>query len=59
MGHLIDGIKEGVGNLRSWMVKYVKRYANSAAHILVREAFSCVIDRVLVEKKFKTVFMIL
>jgi hypothetical protein len=44
---------------KSWMVKYVKRYANSAAHILVRKAFSCVIDRVLVEKKFKTVFMIL
>ncbi len=32
------------------MVEHVKRAANSTAHILVREAFSYVIDRVLVEE---------
>jgi len=50
MGHLIDGIKEGLGKLRSWRVEHVKRAANSTAHILVREAFSYVIDRVWVEE---------
>jgi hypothetical protein len=50
MGHLIDAIKEGLGKLRSWRVEYVKSDANSATHMLAREAFSCVINRVWVEE---------
>jgi hypothetical protein len=34
MGHIIDGIKEGLGVLRSWSIEHVKREANFAAHIL-------------------------
>jgi hypothetical protein len=43
-------IKEGLGKLRSWRVEYVKSDANSATHMLAREAFSCVINRVWVEE---------
>lgn len=46
MGHLIDEIKEVLGKLRLWRIEHVKRDTNSAAHILAREVFSCVIDKV-------------
>jgi hypothetical protein len=59
MGHLIDGIKEDLGKLRSWMVEHVKRAANSTAYILARETFSCIIDRVWVKKNSTFEYMLL
>jgi hypothetical protein len=46
MGHLINGIKDGLSKLRSLSVEHVKRDANYAAHFLAREAIFSVIDRV-------------
>lgn len=37
IGHLIDGIKEGLRKLRSWRIEHDKRDANSAVHSLARE----------------------
>jgi ribonuclease HI len=49
-GHIVDGIKLGLSQLRSWQINHVKRDANSAAHVLAREAIKNVIDRVWVEE---------
>jgi len=38
---IIDfSFKESLGKLRSWRVEHGKRNANSAAHVLAREAYS-------------------
>jgi hypothetical protein len=46
----VDSIKLGLSQLKSWQINHVKRYANSAAHVLAREAIKNVIDRVWVEE---------
>jgi hypothetical protein len=38
IGHLIDEIKEGLHQLRSWRIEYIRRDANYATHSLAREA---------------------
>jgi hypothetical protein len=59
MGHLIDEIKEVLGKLRSWRIEHVKRDANFVAHILAREVFSCVIDKVWDEEISNCIYDIL
>jgi len=55
MGNLINGIKDGLGKLRSWSIEHVKRDANYAAHFLACETIYSVIDKVLVEEISKCI----
>jgi hypothetical protein len=42
MGHIVDEIKMGLRQLRSWSVAHVNRTANLAAHTISREViFLC------------------
>lgn len=57
-GHIVDGIKIGLRQLRSWKIIHVKRDMNSAAHIPAREAIMSIIDKVGL-KKFQIASMVL
>ncbi len=46
------------GQVKIENVEHVKRAANSTAYILARETFSCVIDRVWVEKISHCIYVI-
>jgi hypothetical protein len=35
---LVEGIKMGLNQLRSWKIEHVKRDANKATHIIAKEA---------------------
>lgn len=48
-GHIIDGIKLGLCQLRSWRIKHVKRDANTTAHTIAHKAILCIINRVWLE----------
>jgi hypothetical protein len=55
-GHVVDGIKEGLNQLKSWRIAHVKREANSAAYVLAREAIKCVIDSVWLEQTLNCIY---
>jgi hypothetical protein len=46
VGHIVDGIKMELSQLRSRIIEYVKRDANTEAHIITKKAISSVINRV-------------
>jgi hypothetical protein len=37
IGHIVDGIKMELRQLRSWRIDHVKRDANQAAHTIAKE----------------------
>jgi hypothetical protein len=45
-GHVIDEIKELLISFTSWKALHVRRYRNTAAHILAKQASKGVMDKV-------------
>jgi hypothetical protein len=52
--HTVNGIKLELRKLRSWIIEHVKQDANIATHTITKKVILGVIDRIWIEKNFKS-----